>query len=69
MSSSGPLTQEGHGAGGASPEEGHKDDQRDRAPVLKGQAERAGAIQAEEGKALAKLNSGLPVPEEGLQES
>ena len=30
----GPPTKEGQGAGGAGPEEGHKDDQRDGAPPL-----------------------------------
>ena len=40
----GPPTQEGHGAVGAGPEEGHGDDQRAGALPLRGQAERAGAL-------------------------
>ena len=40
----GPSTQEGHGVIGAGPEEGHKDDQRAGAPILQGQAERAGTL-------------------------
>ena len=44
--------QERHGPVGVCPEEGHKNDPRDGAPLLQGQAERAGAIQAEEEKAL-----------------
>ena len=45
-------TQEGQGAVGACPEEGHKADQRAGAPPLQGQAERAGAFQPREEKAL-----------------
>ena len=56
-------TQEGHEAVGAGPEEGHEDDQRARAPPLLEQAERAGALQPIEGKALEGPYSGLPVPE------
>ena len=51
----GPSTQEGHGVIGAGPEEGHKDDQRAGAPILQGQAERAGAFQSEEEKAPGDL--------------
>jgi len=62
-------TQEGHEAVGSGTEEGHEDDQRARAPPLLEQAERAGALQPIEGKALEGPYSGLPVPDRGLQES
>ena len=41
----GPSTQEGHGAVGASPEDGHEDDHRAWIPSLQGQAGRAWALQ------------------------
>jgi len=41
------------------PEEGHKNDPRDGTPLLLGQAERAGAVQPGEGKALGRPESGL----------
>lgn len=47
------------------PEEGHKDDQRTRAPLLSGQAERAGIAQSEEEKALGRSNCGLLMSKEG----
>ena len=53
---------------GAGPEEGHEDDQRAGAPPLQGQAERAGALQPREEKALRRPYSSLPVPEGGPQE-
>ena len=60
-------TQEGHGAAGAGPEEGHKDDQRAGASPLKGQSEIAGAFQPGEEK--GGPYSSLQVPEGGLQKS
>ena len=42
-----PPLQEGHGAAGACPEEGHENDERAGAPLLRGQAERAGAWRRE----------------------
>jgi len=40
--------QERHGSVGAHPEEGHKNDPRDGTPLLRGQAERAEAVQPRE---------------------
>jgi len=48
---------------GAGPEERHGDDQRAKALPVQGQAERAGAPQPGEQKALGGPLSGLPVPE------
>ena len=62
-SSSGAPTQGGHGAVGADPEEGQKDDQRAGAPLLRGQAEGAGAFQPKEKRALRRLYSSLQGPE------
>ena len=62
-----PPAQEGHGAVGVGPEEGHKDDHRDGTPLLWGQAERVGVVQSGEEKASERPYSGLPVPEGGLQ--
>lgn len=50
-----PLTQEGHGAVGASPEKNQEDDQRAEAPPQWAQAEQAGAFQSGEQKALGNL--------------
>jgi len=61
-----PPAQEGHGPVGAGPEEGHKDDPRDGAPLLWGKAERVGAVQPGEQKAAGRPYSSLPVPEGGL---
>ncbi|PKU40132.1 rna-directed dna polymerase from mobile element jockey- hypothetical protein [Limosa lapponica baueri] len=64
----GPSTQEGHGPVGMAPEKGHKGDQSAGAPLLRGQAERAGGVQpGEEGTPGRPCNS-LPVPKGGLQE-
>ena len=43
------------------PEERHKNDPRDATPLLQGQAERAGAVQCGEWKALGRPESGLSV--------
>ena len=64
-----PSAQERHGPAGVRPEEGHKDDQRDGAPLLWGKAERVGAVQHGEEKAPGRPYSCLPLPEGGLQES
>ena len=59
----GPWTQEGHGAVGAGPEEGHEDDQKAAAPPLREQAERVRALQPREKKDPGTPYSSLPVPE------
>ena len=69
MSSSGPPAQERHEAVGVGPEEGHEDDQKAGASPLQQQAERIGALQTGEEKALGGLYSSFAVPEGGLQES
>ena len=46
----------------ASPEEGHKDDQRAGVPLLCRQAERVGAVQPGAEKAPRRLYCSLPVP-------
>ena len=51
------------------PEDSHEDDQRAEAPPLRGQSERAVALQPGEEAAPKRPYSGLPVPEEGLLES
>jgi len=63
-----PLAQEGRGPLGAGREEGDKNDQRDRTPLLRGKAERAGVVQPAEEKAPERPYSSLSVPEGGLQE-
>ena len=61
-------TQEGHGAIGEGPEESHKDI-RGLEHLSYDDKLRAGALQSGEGKAFGRPDSGLPVPEGGLQES
>ena len=60
--------QERHGPVGAHPEEGHKNDPRDGTPILLGQAERAGAVQPGEEKALGRPESGISLSEGELKE-
>ena len=50
--------QERHGPVGAHPEDGHKNDPRDGTTPLRGQAERAGAVQPGEEKAPGHLKAG-----------
>ena len=56
-----PPAQEGHGAIGAGPEEGHKNDPRAGTPFLGGQAERLEAVQPGEEKAVGTPDCGLSV--------
>ena len=58
--------QEKHGTVGAGPEEGHKDDKKDGAPLLCGKAERIWVIQPGEEKAEGTPYSSLSVAEVGL---
>lgn len=44
--------QEGHRSVGTHPEKGHKNYQRERTPLLQGQAERAGTVQPGEEKSV-----------------
>ena len=53
---------------GVHPEEGHKNDPRDGTPLLHEKAERAGAVQPGEEKALGRPESGLSVSKGELQE-
>ena len=59
---------ERHGPVGIHPEESHKNDPRDGTPLLRGQAERRGAVQTGEGKAPGRPESGLSVSKEGRLE-
>jgi len=61
-----PSAQERHGPVGTGPEEGHKNDQRDGTPLLSGKAERAGAVQPGEEKALGRPVCSLSVLKRGL---
>ena len=57
--------QERCGLDGVCPEEGHKNGRRDGTPFLQGQAERAGAVQSVEEKALGRPDSDLSVSKGG----
>ena len=57
--------EERHGSVGVCPEEGNKNDPRDGTPPLQGQAERTGAVQPGEEKALGKPESSLSVSKVG----
>jgi len=46
--------QDRHGPVGAGPEEGHRNDQRNGTPLLRGKAERLGVVQLREVKALGR---------------
>ena len=59
MSSSEAPNRRGHGIVGAGPEEGHENDQRAGAPPLQRQAERAGAFQPAEERAMGGPYSSL----------
>ena len=61
-----PSVQGRHRPVGAHPEEGHRNDPRDGMPLLRGQAERAGAVQHGQEVAPEKPDSGLSVYEQGL---
>ena len=61
-----PSAQEGHGAVGAGPVEGYKNDQR--APLLWGKAERVGAVQSGEEKAARRPYCGLLVVKGSLED-
>jgi len=50
------------------PEEGRKNHPRDGTPPLQGQAERVGAVQPGEEKALGRLDSSFSVPKGGYKE-
>ena len=63
-----PPAQEGHGAVGAGPEEGHKNNQWHGAPLLCGKAESVWALQPGEEKALARPCSSLPELKGSLEE-
>jgi len=56
-----PLAQQRHGAVGAGPEEGYKNDQRTGTPLLLRKAERIGVVQLGEKKALGRPYCSLPV--------
>ena len=49
-------------------QQNHKNDPRDGTPPLQGQAERVGAVQPGEEKALGRLDSSFSVPKGGYKE-
>jgi len=59
----GVTAQEGHGAAGAGPEEGHEDFERAEAPLLCRKFEGIGLIQPGEEKGLGRPHCSLPVHE------
>ena len=63
-----PSAQQRHRAAVAGPEEGHKKCPRAGTPLPCGQAERVGAVQPGEKKALGRLYGGLSVLKGSLQE-
>ena len=58
--------QERHGPAGAYAGESHRNDPRDKTPLLQGQAKGAGTVQPGEEKALRRPESSLSVYKEGL---
>jgi len=63
-----PSVHERQGPVGVGPEEGHNNDPRARASLLRGKAERVEAVQPGEEKALGRPYCSLLVPEGDLQE-
>jgi len=61
-----PSEQERHGAVGAGPEEGDKDDQTDGTPLLQEKAETVVVAQPGVKKALGRPYCGFSVHKEGL---
>jgi len=61
-----PLAQARHVAVGVGPEEGHKSDQRAGVPLLRGKAEKDGAVQPGEEKTVGTSYCSLSVIEGGL---
>ena len=61
-----PSAQEGHGAVGVGPKEGHENHERDEAPLLRGQAERVGVIEPGGEKAAWRPYCGLSIHKGGI---